>query len=190
MGTAVRGEPSGAASIDVVDSSTRRVILLISSAGVAAIGVAVGCASSTSNVPAADSGTDAFVADDTPPEEEEDASTPDAGKKDSSTDAGPGVDANGPGQAGDVCSFNRDCQNGLRCECDGECACAVGARGTGQKGVDSCDSGNQCSSALCLEGPDGKFLCSDECVDTGDCPAKLPRCEDVAFVGRICIRQP
>lgn len=99
-------------------------------------------------------------------------------------------DANGPGEAGDECSFNRDCQTTLRCECNGACACAPGARGTGQNGIDACDSGNQCASSVCLEGPDGGYLCSDECLTPADCPPKLPRCEDITFVGRICVRQP
>lgn len=100
-------------------------------------------------------------------------------------------DANGPGEAGADCSFNRDCQSALRCECaQGTCACKTGARGTGQNGIDGCDSGNDCASAVCLEGPGGAFLCSDECKTAADCPPKLPLCEDIAFVGRICVRQP
>jgi hypothetical protein len=112
-------------------------------------------------------------------------------RDDAPRDAGRAVkDANGPGEAGDPCSFNRDCRNALRCECDGTCACALGPRGTGQNGVDGCDSGNHCESSVCLEGPGGAFLCSDECLTPADCPPKLPRCENIAFVGRICVRQP
>lgn len=100
-------------------------------------------------------------------------------------------DANGPGEAGAECSFNRDCNAALRCECDeaAGCACAPGARGTGQLGVDTCDSGNQCASAVCVEGPGGVYYCSDECDASGDCKGALPVCSTIAFVGRICIRQ-
>ena len=94
-------------------------------------------------------------------------------------DAKPGKDANGPGEAGAECGFNRDCQAALRCECDEStgCACKVGARGTGQNGIDACDSGNQCASSLCVEGPtNGESICSDECTDDNDCGGKLPKC--------------
>jgi len=121
---------------------------------------------------------------------------PDADKP--PTDAGADVktakDANGPGEAGADCSFNRDCQSALRCECDGMtgCACKPGTRGTGQNGVDACDSGNQCASAVCLEGPpDSGFFCTDECTSPADCPTTtLPQCTNVAFVGQVCTRKP
>lgn len=50
--------------------------------------------------------------------------------------------------------------------------------------------GNDCESSVCVEDGEGGFTCSGECVDDGDCAAKLPICADVAFVGRICIRAP
>jgi hypothetical protein len=102
-------------------------------------------------------------------------------------------DANGPGEAGATCSFNRDCQLALRCQCDNVngCACAPGARGTGQNAVDACDSGDQCASAVCVEGPpDAGFFCTDECGSAADCIAPLPQCTNVAFVGQICVRTP
>lgn len=119
----------------------------------------------------------------------------DAGKK-ADADAGKTAnerDAAGPGKAGDECSFNWDCQLGLRCECDGLCACKTGARGTTKPGA-TCTSGNDCISAVCLDGPSTDQLCSDECKTPGDpapdCPTLLPKCQDVAFVGRICTREP
>jgi hypothetical protein len=67
----------------------------------------------------------------------------------------------------------------------------TGVRGTGQLGVDTCTDSNDCASALCVEGPvDGTFYCSDECTDDGDCAGQLPRCIDIAFVGRVCARIP
>jgi len=102
-------------------------------------------------------------------------------------------DGNGPGEAGAVCSFNYDCQSALRCECDETtgCECKPGVRGTGRNGVDPCVDGNGCISAVCVEGPaDSGFFCSDECGTSADCIGKLPLCSTIAFVGRICIRQP
>jgi hypothetical protein len=99
-------------------------------------------------------------------------------------------DANGPGGDGATCSFNWDCQLALRCECDGDCACKTGKRGTGKPGS-VCTDFNDCVSAVCLEGPNAdELLCSDECKVATDCPTNLPRCEDIAFVGRICVREP
>jgi hypothetical protein len=88
-----------------------------------------------------------------------------------------------------ACGFNRDCPADQRCECseaDG-CFCADGVRGTGENGVDTCTSGEDCASALCVEG-NGAFYCSDTCATDTDCGAALPTCMDIAFVGRICVR--
>jgi hypothetical protein len=81
---------------------------------------------------------------------------------------------------------------GLRCGCSEEdgCACEAGARGTGENGVDLCDDSEDCQSAVCAEDADGTFTCSGPCVDDGDCGPRLPRCADIAFVGRICVREP
>lgn len=101
-----------------------------------------------------------------------------------------GVDAGPDSEA--PCAFNRECRDAERCECDelDGCFCRVGPRGTGQNGVDACTTGNDCASSLCVEDAVGGFTCSDECVDDGDCADKLPICADVAFVGRVCIRDP
>lgn len=115
---------------------------------------------------------------------------------DADKDAGakPGKDANGPGADGDECSFNHDCQSALRCECDEVtgCFCKPGTRGTGKNGVDPCESGNDCASALCLEGPEkGKLICSDECSDDTDCGGQLPRCIPVIGISEpVCTREP
>lgn len=102
-------------------------------------------------------------------------------------------DANGPGAVDAVCTFNHDCQAALRCECseaDG-CACKAGARGTGRNGIDPCTSGNACASSVCVEGPPGGgSFCSDECGSAADCVGPLPVCQNVAFLGTICIRKP
>jgi hypothetical protein len=110
---------------------------------------------------------------------------PDASATD---DAGTGTDARGSGA---TCSFNDDCLADERCQCaGGACACLVGVRGAGVAGVTACASGDDCASGLCLEGPGGGFLCSAPCRVSAECPAALPRCVDVAFVGRICARDP
>ncbi|MDB4993755.1 MAG: hypothetical protein JWM74_1187 [Myxococcaceae bacterium] len=112
-----------------------------------------------------------------------DASTPDAAPTDAEV-------ASSDAKVGDTCSFNRECGKTERCECDedaGTCVCKTGARGTGKNGVDTCTSGNDCASALCVEGRN-KFYCSDECTSNTSCGSALPVCADIAFVGRVCIR--
>ena len=91
----------------------------------------------------------------------------------------------------DPCTFNEDCIAEERCECDIEegCFCRLGPRGTGQSGVDTCDDGNDCETALCVEGHDDLYYCSGPCEDEDDCGPALPVCADIAFVGRICIRE-
>ncbi len=94
-----------------------------------------------------------------------------------------------------TCAFNRECPADQRCDCteaDG-CACADGARGTGRSGVDTCATGNDCASSLCIESNETNaggavFYCSDECATHDDCTGALPVCMDVAFVGRVCVR--
>ena len=102
---------------------------------------------------------------------------------------GEAEDVSGPGIAGDDCELNADCGAGLRCGCDGACACEVGERGTGQLG-DDCASGNDCASSVCIDGPPPTLLCTVACVDDADCGGALPICADIAFVGRVCIREP
>jgi hypothetical protein len=103
-------------------------------------------------------------------------------------DAAAAIDARGSGA---TCSFNEDCLADERCQCaGGVCACVVGVRGTGVAGVSACVSGDDCASGLCLEGPGGGLLCSAPCRVSAECPAALPRCLDVALVGRICARDP
>jgi hypothetical protein len=157
----------------------------------AAAAVAVACSSTDTTAPSDD--PDANL----PGRADADRPTPgpDADKpSDAGADVKTAKDANGPGEAGAECSFNRDCQSALRCECDEStgCACKLGTRGTGQNGVDACDSGNQCASAVCLEGPpDAGFFCTDECAGPADCPTTtLPQCTNVAFVGQVCTRTP
>ena len=72
-------------------------------------------------------------------------------------------------------------------EADG-CGCEDGARGTGSNGVDTCADGNDCASSLCVEGADA-FYCSDVCSTNEDCGPSLPVCTDIAFLGRVCIRE-
>lgn len=97
-----------------------------------------------------------------------------------------------PESSNKICSFNKDCPAQERCECTEEdgCFCKVGTRGKGQNGVDTCTDGNDCASAVCVEGSGGTFYCSGECQSDTDCQPALPQCTTVAFVGRICIRKP
>ncbi len=96
----------------------------------------------------------------------------------------------GDGGPGATCTLNRDCVADARCECSeaAGCACRTGVRGTGKNGLDTCTDGNDCASALCVEGPGSVYYCSDECASDTGCTGKLPMCLDVAFIGKICAR--
>ncbi len=104
----------------------------------------------------------------------------------------PDVPPEDGGVGGEACSFNRDCIASERCECDDAtgCRCAPGTRGSGVSGVTRCASGNDCSSALCVEANGGFSLCSDACAAPADCPAALPRCLSISGIGRFCARDP
>lgn len=94
-----------------------------------------------------------------------------------------------PANRDGVCVFNRECPADQRCDCvDYACSCADGARGTGSNGVDTCLTGADCASSLCVEGSGADYYCTDECVTSEDCEPALPQCLDVAFIGRICVR--
>ena len=182
----------------------RRWVRLLLVGFIVGAGVAIGCgddngtpgAMNHSGGPDATTdggGTGAGDDDDFAPGDDDDVIVKDAGLKADAGKGGATRDANGPGAAGDSCSFNWHCQLGLRCECDGECTCKTGARGTTEPGA-VCTGGNDCISGLCLEGPGADQLCSDESKTPGDpapdCPALLPKCQKVALVGRICTREP
>lgn len=134
-----------------------------------------------------DGGADAFVPDTSRPTEDSGSDAPVT--TDAPADAPIDV-VSGDAKAGDPCTFNRECQANLRCECTeaAGCACKVGVRGTGQNGITECDSGNQCSSSLCVEGQANKYYCSDECEAGTDCKPNLSKCTNVAFIGKICTR--
>jgi hypothetical protein len=154
----------------------------------AAGGLSAACSSAATHHVAPDSGatTDAGDASAISDGSANTDGSADAGALDASLDA-----VDGPGEAGAPCTFNRDCPSALRCECDLDagCACAPGPRGTGKNGIDRCDGGNDCASSLCVEGPGGVYYCSGECVTAADCTGALPLCADIAFVGRICVRE-
>lgn len=170
----------------------RRALAALAAVGMAAAIVVACSKDETTATPAADAGgdSDSSRSSDGAPQADDGASLPDSGDA-----ATPPVDAaivDGPGEAGAECSFNRECNAALRCECDEAtgCACQAGTRGTGKNGIDGCDSGNACASAVCVEGPaDSGYFCSDECATSNDCKGKLPSCASIAFVGRICVRQ-
>lgn len=128
----------------------------------------------------------------------EDSSTAPAGGDAGSIDGGQdaatsGKDAGTDGSttglpAGSTCSFNDDCSPELRCE-EKTLTCQPGTRGTGKNGIDACTSGDECASALCVEGPtNGSFVCSGHCFDDKDCGNQLPRCLSVPQVGTFCAR--
>jgi hypothetical protein len=98
----------------------------------------------------------------------------------------------GSREAGGTCSFNQDCVAAERCSCTTSegCRCVVGARGTGRPGTDTCNSGDECASAVCVEANGGVSRCSTACAGASNCPTELPRCISVSFVGRICVRDP
>ncbi len=101
----------------------------------------------------------------------------------------------GPGTQGVECIFNADCAIDLRCECNEQdgCTCREGERGSGLNGIDTCESGEDCHSSLCVEGPlaeNGIFYCSEACTSNADCGGQLPICSDIALIGQICVRQP
>jgi hypothetical protein len=109
-------------------------------------------------------------------------------------DSGPmGRDAQTSSDAmiGAMCDLNRECASDQRCTCPGDvCTCQMGARGAGQLGA-SCDDGDTCASALCVEGPvTDTFFCSVECESDADCGGALPRCVPIGGIGMICIREP
>ena len=179
-----------------VRSRTMRIVLAF---------LVVGVACGDDDGAPLDAGRDAAVAldaGDRPDASALDASF-DAGAEDAAADvdAGP-VDAGpvdaGPVDAGPVdagppipCAFNRECPESMFCDsdaCEEGCFCALGARGTGGLG-DACTSGNDCASSICLEGPGDALVCSIECTES-ECDTPLPLCTDVAFVGRICVRDP
>lgn len=147
---------------------------------------------------ATDAARDASMADAAAIDAGEDATTDattdiDAPATDASTDASTdaGIDAPATDAGPIECAFNRECPGTMRCECDEAtgCSCAPGDRGEGTIG-DSCATGNECASSVCLEGPGDALMCSEECAGPSDCRAPLPVCADIAFVGRICVRMP
>ena len=97
-----------------------------------------------------------------------------------------------PEDTEDPCTFNEDCIDEERCECDLHegCFCRVGPRGEGRSGVDTCEDGNDCETALCVEGPEDVYYCSGPCSGPEDCGPALPICSNIAFLGQICIRDP
>ncbi len=118
---------------------------------------------------------------------------PDAGSPvpDAGASACPSQGGSTPSNADGGCAFNAECPADQRCECiNFDCLCRPGARGTGCPGVDACTVGEDCASSVCAEGSGTTFYCSGSCATDADCGPQLPTCADVAFVGRICIRDP
>lgn len=120
-----------------------------------------------------------------------DAGSPDAGLPEA--DGGSCVQTPGTPVGGSrlYCTFNSDCPCDERCDCDeaAGCQCLTGPRGTGRSGLDVCVTGNDCESSLCVEGW-SDYYCSGPCDTSADCGPRLPVCSNVAFIGRICIRNP
>ncbi|MBN9165537.1 MAG: hypothetical protein BGO98_48645 [Myxococcales bacterium 68-20] len=177
----------------MLHTSKPRLAFFMTAASIAAASLISACADDATSTPTG--GTD--KPDASTSKDKDSGSTDDTdADTDTDKDAGtkPGKDANGPGADGDECTLNRDCQSALRCECDEAtgCFCKPGTRGTGKNGVDPCDSGNQCESSLCVEGPtNGESFCSDECKDDTECGGQLPQCLPIPGLGaKICTREP
>jgi hypothetical protein len=162
--------------------------------GLSVVVLVVGCSTqnsgSSSGADASSSGSDGSTGS------SDDASITGMPGTDGSTtgvDAGSGpVDAAFDAKGSNaVCSFNKDCPSAERCECDEVtgCFCHIGVRGTGKNGIDQCVTGNDCQSALCIEGPTKNvFYCSDECKTAAQCTGMLPKCTNIALVGMVCVR--
>lgn len=128
----------------------------------------------------------------------DDAGGDDAGGDDAGGDDAGGDDAGGDDAAADdsgppasdamvgaACSFNRDCASDQRCECDGECMCAVGDRGTGGVG-EACEDAEDCLGGVCLDLNSETFYCTDECESADDCAEPATECVEIPFVGMGC----
>lgn len=146
--------------------------------------------------PAKEVAQDAAVPEEPALVPEEAAATPEEAQ---STEGSTGMEGSAPegsggdgGGSGKTCTFNSDCPTTERCECSevAGCFCRTGARGTGKNGVDPCKNGQDCETALCVEGSDGLFYCSGACQTDSDCAQKLPICSNISFLGRVCIRKP
>ncbi len=97
----------------------------------------------------------------------------------------------GPGGAGghaflscdeaglESCFSNYDCSQGTVCEdiSDGEgiACCVPGALGPGQAG-DPCQRESDCETAVCIDN-----LCSNLCMNPGDCPEGMQDCRLIMF---------
>ena len=174
--------------------SRTRLVFFLTVTAIATASLVSACTEDAASSSSEDAGADVRKRDSGNPGDEEEKQDEDNGgepTKDSGTEP---EQVDGPGEAGAECAFNRDCKLALRCECDEStgCACQPGERGTGKNGIDVCDSGDQCASALCVEGPDqGESICSDACNDDKDCTGKLPRCIPVFGIPEpICAREP
>lgn len=174
----------------MLHTSKTRLAFFMTAASIAAASLISACSDDATSTPTG--GTD--KPDASTSKEKDSGSTDDDTDADKDAGTKPGKDANGPGADGDECSFNRDCQSALRCECEEPkgCFCKPGTRGTGKNGVTSCNDGNDCESALCVEGPTkGESICSDECKDDTECGGQLPRCIPVFGISEpICAREP
>jgi hypothetical protein len=140
----------------------------------------VGCSSPTPTQPAADAGS-------------QEAGIVDAGGQDAAVADASAQDAGyphvyGTAKLNETCEVNASCGRDLRCECtDGACACKTGARGEGRSGVDTCKTGNECGSSICVEPASPPSVCSGYCKTPADCGPKQPRCLSVfGFSQNIC----
>lgn len=179
-------------------SRGRALLFCLVAAALSGSALVVACASDD---PSAQSATDTDASADAERTGDDDAASatdahaPSDAGADARDAAAAKKDANGPGAPDADCALNADCQAALRCACTEAtgCSCQPGARGTGQNGIDVCDAGANgadCESALCIEGPNGSYYCSDSCQTNADCMGQLPKCTNIAFVGQICVRDP
>ena len=145
----------------------------------------VACSSSTTPGSSSSGGTD-VDASETPDSGVVESDSGSSGGNDSSTtkDAGGYPHRFGASDVGGTCEFNRDCKEGLRCECTkGECACKTGVRGEGFVSA-PCTTNEECGSAVCFD----DRLCTDECTSNTQCKGELPNCKGIiGFSANLCL---
>ncbi|MFO0664924.1 MAG: hypothetical protein U0174_13290 [Polyangiaceae bacterium] len=148
-----------------------------------ACGVVVACSSGTqTGSSSGSSNEDSGATEDAAVTADADAAVTTDAASDVTTDAGY-PHRYGNSDVGGACEFNRDCKQGLRCECSkGDCACKTGVRGEGGVGA-PCTTNEECGSAVCFD----DRLCTDECTTNATCKGEIPNCISIiGFSAKIC----
>lgn len=158
--------------------------LFFSGAAFCALALAVACSSGTTNGSSSGGGggdsTDADIDSGSASQDSGQSVTPDS----SAAKDGGYPHRFGASDVNGTCEFNRDCKEGLRCECvKGDCACKVGVRGEGTVGS-PCTTNEECGSAVCFD----DRLCTDECTANTECKGELANCKGlIGFSAKLCL---